>query len=94
MLSTVKNDLKVEFVPGRFIEQPLEIGFRLNDRTSVGESPTLCKSMYVSVDRKRRMPEALAHYDRCCFMSDARQPFQCFEGLGYFTAMFVDQDRG
>ncbi len=71
MFTTIENDLKMQLVPCRFGEQFFEIGFGLNDRTSVGESPSLCKSVDMGIDWKRRVSETLAHYDGSRFVPDA-----------------------
>jgi hypothetical protein len=71
MFAAVKDDLQMQPIPAGFWKQLFEISFRLNNRTAVGEPPSLCQAMNVGINGKGCHPKALAHYDRGGFMANS-----------------------
>jgi hypothetical protein len=62
MLSSVVNNLQVQDVPTVLWKETFQIFFRLHNVLAIGQSPSLREPMDVSVDRKGRMAERLAHH--------------------------------
>ena len=48
--------------------------------------------MNVRIDWKSWHAKGLGHYDRCSFVSHARQRFQRFKVLGHLTFVLIEQN--
>lgn len=90
--STVENDLQVQVIPSALLKHAFQVALCFVDIAPACESPALCQTVYVRIDRKAWDAERLRHHNACCFMSYAWKLFEALEVLGDFAAMIFDQD--
>ena len=82
MLSSVKDDAKVKFVPTVLGEQALEVFLDLLDGFPRTQFPALRQPMNMRVHREGGDPEGLGHDDRGGLVADAGKLLEFFKGSG------------
>ena len=82
----------MQFVPAKLWKQFFQIFLGLINIFTFTQTPSLCQSVYVSVNRKCRHSECLAHDNRCRLVPYPWQGFKCFKRLRHNTIVLIHQD--
>ena len=92
ILASEINDLQMERVPARLGEGLLQISLRLDDVASPGQTPALCQTVNMRIDRKGRHSKRLRHDDAGGFVADAGQFLQRFQICGHLTVVVFEKE--
>jgi len=87
---SVINDLEVKVAPTCWCEKPFQIAFRLGHARPVTQSPPLCQSMDVRVDRERGKVKYLTHHHAGRFVAYAGERFEALKVAWDFSAEIAD----
>lgn len=91
VITPVKNNLEVEFVPSTWREKGLQVFFSLQNRPSVRQFPPLSQSVDVCVHRKGRNSKGLSHDHLGCLVTNTRQRLQIREISRNNAPMLIEQ---
>ena len=90
MFAAVVDDLKVQFCPGAFWEECLEVSLGLSNVFAFRKLPTFGEAVNVSVDRDGGGVEGLDHDDGGRFVSHSGEGFEVLQVVGNLGVMSFD----